>query len=208
MDTDQSEPESLDAMIDDAQNLLDRLAKDEEAANEMLIKTHVLSNTMIEMKEYKKTIKNLEEASTIRPERNFKSLPESVDLDTLRRENKQLQIALEDHQFVLELVMSKYRQQFCKLMDIRQANRLTQPLESSCSTHSIDSLYTRISEMANVMNNAARSDEETNLYLRGKLIGLILENKCLKELVKAGLQSSSLQDKDLPSMISKLRLKF
>lgn len=104
--------------------------------------------------------------------------------------------------------MSKYRQQFCKLMDIRQTTRLTQPLETTCPTHTIDLLSNRIGEMANVMNSAARSDEEANLYIRGKLIGLIRENKCLKELVKAGLQSSSLQDKDLPSMISKLRLKF
>lgn len=51
MDSQVGATKSLDDMIDDAQNLLDRLAKDEEAANEMLIKTHVLNNTMIEMKE-------------------------------------------------------------------------------------------------------------------------------------------------------------
>lgn len=57
---------------------------------------------------------------------------ESKQLEALEKENRDLRIALEDHQNALELIMSKYRQQVSQLVKYNVACQRLHELNSSC----------------------------------------------------------------------------
>lgn len=57
---------------------------------------------------------------------------ESKQLEALEKENRDLRIALEDHQNALELIMSKYRQQVSQLVKYNVACQKLHELNSSC----------------------------------------------------------------------------
>ena len=61
---------------------------------------------------------------------------ESKQIQALEKENRDLRVALEDHQNALELIMSKYRQQVSQLVKYNNAcQRLHQLNNSNCCCH-------------------------------------------------------------------------
>lgn len=70
--------------------------------------------------QYKEEVGELNEAARQRPHSVLIAgmQQESRHLRELQQENRELRIALEDHQNALELIMSKYRQQMTHLVNI------------------------------------------------------------------------------------------
>ena len=59
---------------------------------------------------------------------------ESSQIRELQQENKELRLALEEHQSALELIMSKYREQVYKLVMV---NKLHQNASSSSESEAV-----------------------------------------------------------------------
>lgn len=120
----------------------------------------------------------------------------SNDLDSLKNDNRRLKVALEDHQFALELVMSKYRQQFCKLLDIRKTNRV-KSVHDPCPVALIDTLANRINEMANIMYKTIKLEENARDKGEELKSQLCYENECLRGLVEMAIKSNSVKKANL-----------
>ena len=117
---------------------------------------------------------------------------ESKQLRKLETENRELKCALEDYQFVLELIMSKYRHQTNQLIKLEKVEDQCLNAQNSSSNETIIKLKNKICEMASVMNESIRADEDSALK-QEQLIGrLSLENKTLRELLKIAKSNGSL----------------
>ncbi|RWS28453.1 eukaryotic translation initiation factor 4 gamma 2-like protein, partial [Leptotrombidium deliense] len=119
---------------------------------------------------------------------------ESKQLRQLEMENKELKSALEEHQFALELIMSKYRNQVSHLLKSRES--------MICCTHKDNSaeLISRqadkIFEMAAVMKKSVEIDEVVNCHDKQLLAQLKVENDGLREMLNiAKIQGSLTWDK-------------
>lgn len=127
---------------------------------------------------------------------------ESRQLQALERENRELRIALEDHQNTLELIMSKYRSQMSQLIKSNSvlatpnASRLIHatvngqsgPNQCTCnnisSSNNLIQVYQqKITEMAAVMMKAIDLDEANDARQAELIAQLRTENKGLKELL-------------------------
>ncbi len=78
-----------------------------------------------EFLQYQDDINALNEMARHRPRANLIMglLQENNQIRELQQENKDLRLALEEHQSAIELIMTKYREQVVKLM---RANHLTE----------------------------------------------------------------------------------
>jgi hypothetical protein len=117
---------------------------------------------------------------------------ESKQLRKLEFENRELKCALEDYQFVLELIMSKYRQQTTQLIKVEKAEIGTHDIQLDQNQQLINRLTNKVCEMANVMNKAILIDETNALKEQELLAQLKLENKALRELLLIARTNGSL----------------
>lgn len=118
---------------------------------------------------------------------------ESKQLRKLEIENRELKCALEDYQFVLELIMSKYRQQTNQLINVEKLENKCLNNENNNSNEVIIKLMNQICEMASVMNKSIEIDE-TNAFKEQQLISrLKFENKALRELLQIAKTNGSLK---------------
>jgi DNA polymerase III sliding clamp (beta) subunit (PCNA family) len=114
---------------------------------------------------------------------------ENRQLRALESENKELKIALEEHQNTLELIMSKYRQQVSKLLEAGYAKSISVfPLEDSAIlVHQAE----KINSTMAVMRVAAQTDDEFACKEAELFSRLTTENQGLKELLDIGLRHGS-----------------
>lgn len=117
---------------------------------------------------------------------------ESKQLRKLETENRELKCALEDYQFVLELIMSKYRHQTNQLIKLEKVENQCANAQSNSSNETIVKLMNQICQMAAVMNQAIRADEDSALKQEELINRLRLENKTLRELLKIAKTNGSL----------------
>ena len=117
---------------------------------------------------------------------------ESKQLRKLETENRDLKCAIEDYQFVLELIMSKYRHQTNELIKLDKLEKECLNSETNNSNEVIEKLMNQICEMASVMNESIRADENSYLKEEELIARLKLENKTLRELLKIAKSSGSL----------------
>ena len=126
---------------------------------------------------------------------------ESKQLQVLERENKELRLALEDHQNALELIMSKYRMQISQLIQLHQRDALEKSdtkngIGSSrkgtiFESELIQAHSNKIMEMASVMSKAAEIDEQNDCQQKIILSQLQTENQGLKEMLSIARKSGS-----------------
>ncbi|XP_015781940.1 FGFR1 oncogene partner 2 homolog [Tetranychus urticae] len=192
----------INKIVQDAKDLYEKLIEDEETANQLLCKATFLNNAAVTMVEYQDIIDDLDEDSKDNPNPSQTSaiITESRQLNQLQNENAQLKMALEDHQFALELIMSKYRQQVCRFLNYQKCQKMPM-IKSSCSTETVHQLSTRIKDMSQVMMDAIEADEDSQVKRDRIISQLKVENDTLRELVKIALQFESLKIEDVPSDI-------
>ena len=75
--------------------------------------------------QYQEDLNELNEIARHRPRSNLIMglVQESSQIRELQQENKELRLALEEHQSALELIMSKYREQVYKLVMVNKLDQ-------------------------------------------------------------------------------------
>lgn len=125
---------------------------------------------------------------------------ESKQLQALERENKELRIALEDHQNALELIMSKYRMQISQLIQLHQRDVMERSAKNELGSSRIfESELIRVHsnkvmEMASVMRKAAEIDEQNDCEQKIILSQLLTENQGLREILSIARKSGSINE--------------
>ncbi|WAR02350.1 FGOP2-like protein [Mya arenaria] len=153
---------SVEKLLSDAATLVSRLKEHDSIADILISQTGNLHKRMEAMKEYQDDITELNEIAKHRPRSHLVIgiAQENRQIRELQQENRELQIALEEHQSALELIMKKYREQ------------------------DMEKLINKICEMANVMQKSVHVDEDASVADREKLTQLEIENKGLRELLE------------------------
>ncbi|KFM64914.1 FGFR1 oncogene partner 2-like protein, partial [Stegodyphus mimosarum] len=136
-----------------------------------------------------------------RPLLVFNVQQENKHIRELQQENRELRDMLEEHQSVLELIMSKYRQQVTNLVHSTSSANA-----SGCTnnTQELQKMADTICEIADVMKQAIRIDDVSYVNEREKLTELLTENKGLRELLDISRTYGTLQNPlCAPEMIDK-----
>ena len=83
--------------------------------------------------QYQEDLNELNEIAKHRPRANLIMglVQENTQIRELQQENKELRLALEEHQSALELIMSKYREQVIKLVMVSKLDRSAQHPETN-----------------------------------------------------------------------------
>ncbi|XP_053628924.1 FGFR1 oncogene partner 2 homolog isoform X5 [Cherax quadricarinatus] len=113
---------------------------------------------------------------------------ENRHIRQLQQENKELRLALEEHQNVMELIMSKYRQQVAKLVTVN--SKQTQP--NTQEQAKLAAQIERISEMVAVMRKAASLGDDESQQQQRLITALATENKGLREMLNIASRSGSI----------------
>ncbi|KAG0716507.1 FGFR1 oncogene partner 2 [Chionoecetes opilio] len=165
----------LQQVLTDARKLATRLRDHDSSADTLLSQAQGMFKQVESMKEYCEEMNELNEAANNRPRSALihSIQQENKHIRQLQQENKELRLALEEHQNVMELIMSKYRQQVAQLVTVNSQPSQPGTQEQAKLTAHIE----RVSEMVAVMRKAASlGDEETNQQHR-LITALATENK-------------------------------
>ncbi|XP_068227576.1 FGFR1 oncogene partner 2 homolog isoform X3 [Palaemon carinicauda] len=110
----------LQQVLTDARKLATRLRDHDSSADTLLSQAQGMFKQVESMKEYCEEMNELNEAANNRPRSALihSIQQENRHIRQLQQENKELRVALEEHQNVMELIMSKYRQQVAKLVSV------------------------------------------------------------------------------------------
>ncbi|KAI1288489.1 FGFR1 oncogene partner 2 -like protein [Halotydeus destructor] len=196
---------SVQQVLNDAKKLSTRLKDFEHEADQMLGKAQALDKTVDTMKEYHEDLQHLSSTNQNNMPRSsliYTIQRESKQLRLLENENRELKSALEDHQFALELIMSKYRQHVTQLIKSRNFGRFSQSSGSSELDNEMSKVQvSKILEMAAVMKRAAEVDEQRANRDLESLVCLRTENQGLRGLLKIAQSTGSVET--TPAVVSK-----
>ncbi|XP_063811507.1 suppressor of IKBKE 1 isoform X1 [Pseudophryne corroboree] len=170
---------TIEKILQDAKTLLERL-KDHDNAAESLIEQSSSLHTRVEaMKEvgaavpekYQEDLEELKDVSKYKP--HVLLCQENTQIRDLQQENKELWLSLEEHQYALELIMSKYRRQMLQVI----ANKKPAPTEPVLEAHEnysaeIESHIDRICSMGEVMRKAIQVDDVQAYSIQERLAQL------------------------------------
>ena len=119
---------------------------------------------------------------------------ENSHMKQLENENRELKNALVDHQFTLELIMSKYRKQISQLIKFNQITKEhCSQSGSCCGGHPqlvnrdfmiINAQNEKIRELISVMQRSLQLDDDGYDKIQETLKQLTEENKTLRELLE------------------------
>jgi len=182
----------LQVTIEDVRNFSKRMLERENQADNLLSEMKGVFKQVESMKEYCNEMNTLNEIVSNNQSRS--ALIHSIRQEDryimqLSQENKELRIVLEEQQNVVELIMSKYREQVAKLIGKGQnVNTLHQTILQTKVEGSLERVY----EMAMVMKNAALLEEQESQRTAKVIAALDIENKTLRELLKISATYGSL----------------
>ena len=128
------------------------------------------------MRQYQEDVENLNEVAHNRPRAQLVLgiQQENRHIRTLQQENKELRAALEEHQNALELIMSKYRNHVTRLVNTPKPD--IQAINNE-QLHILAEKTEKVCEMAAVMKEAVRVDEENCNLQQEVMARLVTENK-------------------------------
>ena len=128
------------------------------------------------MRQYQEDVENLNEVAHNRPRAQLVLgiQQENRHIRTLQQENKELRAALEEHQNALELIMSKYRNHVTRLVNTPKPD--LQAINNE-QLHILAEKTEKVCEMAAVMKEAVRVDEENCNLQQEVMARLVTENK-------------------------------
>jgi len=181
---------TVQQLLSDAKRLSSRLRDHDQSADQLISRAQEVLKEVDAMRQYQEDVENLNEVAHNRPRAQLVLgiQQENRHIRTLQQENKDLRAALEEHQNALELIMSKYRQHVTRLVNTPQADINT------INNNKIQMLAERtekVCEMAAVMKEAVRVDEESCNQQQELMAKLVTENKGLRELLEISQKSSS-----------------
>ncbi|XP_054710703.1 FGFR1 oncogene partner 2 homolog [Uloborus diversus] len=190
-------------ILNDAKRLVSRLREHDSTADAIISQTQTLYKNVESMKEYNEDVtdQNLTNQVRSRPLLVFNVQQENKHIRELQQENRELRDMLEEHQSVLELIMSKYRQQITHLV---HSNKAQNGNNYKKNTQELQKMADSICEIADVMKKSIKMDDHNHVTEQEKLTELITENKGLLELLEISKVYGSLQ-KPLngPEMVDK-----
>ncbi|KAM4562898.1 suppressor of IKBKE 1 [Odontesthes bonariensis] len=181
---------TLEKVLGDARTLLERLKEHDTAAEGLIEQSGALSRRVQGMTEVGNALpdKHTEDSSEIQELTKYKPhvllTQENTQIKELQRENKELWLSLEEHQYTLELIMGRYRKQMLQLM-MAKKELDTKPVLSLHEDHAkeVQGQVERICEMGQVMRKAVQVDDQRYCTVRERLAQLEIENKELRDLL-------------------------
>lgn len=181
---------TVQQLLSDAKRLSSRLRDHDQSADHLISRAQEVLKEVDAMRQYQEDVENLNEVAHNRPRAQLVLgiQQENRHIRTLQQENKELRAALEEHQNALELIMSKYRQHVTRLVNTPH------PDINTINNQKIQMLADRtekVCEMAAVMKEAVRVDEDTCNQQQELMARLITENKGLRELLEISQKSNS-----------------
>eukprot|EP00092_Neocalanus_flemingeri_P037140 GFUD01040428.1.p1 GENE.GFUD01040428.1~~GFUD01040428.1.p1 ORF type:complete len:563 (+),score=227.84 GFUD01040428.1:177-1865(+) len=181
---------TVQQLLSDAKRLSSRLRDHDQSADHLISRAQEVLKEVDAMRQYQEDVENLNEVAHNRPRAQLVLgiQQENRHIRTLQQENKELRAALEEHQNALELIMSKYRQHVTRLVNTPH------PDVHTINNQKIQMLAERtekVCEMAAVMKEAVRVDEDTCNQQQELMARLITENKGLRELLEISQKSNS-----------------
>lgn len=181
---------TLEKVLADARTLLERLKEHDTAAEGLIEQSGALSQRVQSMREVGNALpdKHTDDSSEIQELTKYKPhvllTQENTQIKELQRENKELWLSLEEHQYALELIMGRYRKQMLQLM-MAKKELDTRPVLSLHEDHAkeVQSQVERICEMGEVMRKAVQVDDQHYCSVRERLAQLEIENRELRDLL-------------------------
>lgn len=180
----------LQQVLTDARKLANRLREHDSSAESLLSSAQGMFKQVEGMKEYSEEMNKLNEAANNRPRSALihSIQQENRHIRELQQENKELRLALEEHQNVMELIMSKYRQQVAKLVTV---NANTTP-QSTTNNNQMAGQIERVNEMVAVMRKASQMGDEEAQDCQKLITALATENKGLREMLHIATRAGSI----------------
>lgn len=181
----------LQQVLTDARKLATRLRDHDSSSDALLSQTQGMFKQVESMKEYCEEMNELNEAANNRPRSALihSIQQENRHIRQLQQENKELRLALEEHQNVMELIMSKYRQQVAKLVSVNKKQMQPNTQDQAKLAAQIE----RVSEMVAVMRKAASLGDDECQQQQRLISALATENKGLREMLSIANRSGSIQ---------------
>ncbi|KAH3877338.1 FGFR1 oncogene partner 2 homolog [Dreissena polymorpha] len=175
---------SVEKLLSDAATLVSRLKEHDTIADILISQTSNLHKRMEAMREYQDDITELNEIAKHRPRSHLVIgiAQENRQIRELQQENRELQIALEEHQSALELIMKKYREQVVTLIETRNCEQAL--AGNNDQSKEMEKLINKICEMANIMQKSVTVDEDASAADKERLTQLEIENRGLRELLE------------------------
>jgi len=180
----------LQQVLTDARKLANRLREHDSSAESLLSQAQGMFKQVEGMKEYSEEMNKLNEAANNRPRSALihSIQQENRHIRELQQENKELRLALEEHQNVMELIMSKYRQQVAKLVTV---NSNATP-QSTTNNNQMAGQIERVNEMVAVMRKASQMGDEEAQDCQKLITALATENKGLREMLHIATRAGSI----------------
>lgn len=181
---------TVQQLLSDAKRLSSRLRDHDQSADHLISRAQEVLKEVDAMRQYQEDVENLNEVAHNRPRAQLVLgiQQENRHIRTLQQENKELRAALEEHQNALELIMSKYRQHVTRLVNAPH------PDFNNINNYKIQMLAEKtekVCEMASVMKEAVRVDEDVCNEQQELMARLVTENKGLRELLSISQRSLS-----------------
>lgn len=193
---------TVQQLIADAKKLSTRLMDRDQSADQLISRGQDVLKEVEAMRQYEENIENLNEIAHQRPRAHLVLgiQQENRHIRSLQQENKELRAALEEHQAALELIMSKYRQHISRM--IKSTGKIEYSPDNL--TKQLHDKSMKVYEMAAVMKEAVRREEDNEGQQKELIARLYTENKGLRELLDISRRNRSQgTEKKVPPVITK-----
>jgi hypothetical protein len=173
---------TVQQLIADAKKLSTRLMDRDQSADRLISRGQDVLKEVEAMRQYQENIENLNEIAHQRPRAHLVLgiQQENRHIRSLQQENKELRATLEEHQAALELIMSKYREHISRM--IKSTGKIEYNPDNLAKQ--LHEKTMKVYEMAAVMKEAVKRDEEKDDQERELIARLYTENKGLRELLE------------------------
>lgn len=173
-------------LVNDAKELVMRLKEREKNVDQVVVQSNALSKKVDSIQQLENEFIGINETANHRSKVAVLSSiqKENKVIKLLQQENEDLKESLEEHQSVLEIIMSKYRQQMLQLIRLKKQQELSETFYQSSIFKNLQEKTDQIAEMTEVMRHAIDLDEKTINETEERLQSLLVENQGLKELLR------------------------
>jgi len=173
-------------LVNDAKELVIRLKEREKNVDQVVIQSNALSKKVDSIQQLENELMGINEKASHRSKVAVLSSiqKENKVIKLLQQENEELKESLEEHQSVLEIIMSKYRQQMLQLIRLKKQQELSETYYQSVLFKNLQEKTDQIAEMTEVMKHAIEIDDKTVNINEERLQSLLVENRGLKDMLK------------------------
>lgn len=177
---------SMSSLVSDAKELVMRLKEREKNVDQVVIQSNALAKKVDAIQQLENELLNLNEKANHRSKVAVLSSiqKENKVIKLLQQENEDLKESLEEHQSVLELIMTKYRQQMLQLILLKKQQEISEQYHYANLVKSLQEKTDKIAEMSEVMRTAVELDEKQVNEQEELIQSLLVENRGLKELLR------------------------